>query len=485
MYHPQQPVFSTSFLWGSASAAYQIEGAWDQDGKGPSVWDVYTKQPGTTYKDTNGDTAVDHYNRMEEDVRLMAEMGLKAYRFSIAWTRIFPEGRGEPNEAGLAFYDRLIDTLLASNIEPIVTVYHWDLPQALMDEYGGWESRSIIDDFHNYCVTLFKRYGDRVKYWVTLNEQNIFIGLGYRSGIHPPGVKDEKRMFQANHIANLANAKAIASFRELVPNGQVGPSFALSPVYPYTSHPEDVLAAENAEEMMNHWYMDVYAWGRYPETIFEHLQRQGKAPEIEEGDMALLRLGRPDFMGINYYQTTTVERNPLDGISEGKMNTTGKKGTSSDSGVPGLFKTIRNPNLDTTNWDWEIDPTGLRIGMRRIHSRYGLPILISENGLGEFDKLEDGEIHDDYRIDYLAAHLREIGSALQDGVDVIGYCTWSFTDLLSWLNGYQKRYGFVYIDRDENDARSLERIKKKSFFWYQQTIQQHGANLWKGRVNSQ
>ena len=201
--------FGKCFLWGSASAAYQVEGAWNQDGKGESVWDIYTKKPGTTYKGTNGDVAVDHYNRYKEDVALMAEMGLKAYRFSIAWTRIYPNGRGEVNEEGLKFYENLIDELIKNNIKPIITLYHWDLPQYLQDLYGGWESREIIDDFNEYCITLFKRFGDKVKYWVTLNEQNVFITLGYLTALHPPGVKDHKRMLQANHIANLANAKVI------------------------------------------------------------------------------------------------------------------------------------------------------------------------------------------------------------------------------------------------------------------------------------
>ncbi|PRO66590.1 glycoside hydrolase family 1 protein [Alkalicoccus urumqiensis] len=478
MFHDQLKPFPADFLFGSASAAYQIEGAWKTDGKGPSVWDVYTKQPGTTFKNTNGDVAVDHYNRYKEDVALMAEMGLKAYRFSVAWTRIFPEGRGEPNEAGLQFYDDLIDELLAHNITPVLTIYHWDLPQALMDAYGGWESREIIADFKLFSETLFKRYGDRVKYWVTLNEQNVFIGLGYNAGLHPPGVKDAKRMHQANHIAFLANAEAIRSFRYIVPDGQIGPSFALGPVYPLDSHPETVLAAENAEEANNHWYMDIYAWGRYPEVTFRDLEQKGMAPEIQDGDMEILASAKPDFMGINYYQTTTVETNPLDGISEGKLNTSGKKGTTSHSGVPGRYKTTDNPYLEATNWDWEIDPVGLRIGMRRIKNRYNLPILISENGLGEFDKLEeDGTIQDDYRIAYLESHLQQIQQAITDGVDVIGYCTWSFTDLLSWLNGYQKRYGFVYIDRDEEDEKELARLKKKSFYWYQEVISTHGALL--------
>lgn len=480
MQHKKLKPFPEDFLWGSASAAYQVEGAWNQDGKGPSVWDIYTKQPGTTYMGTNGDVAVDHYNRYKEDVQLMAEMGLKTYRFSIAWSRIYPEGRGKVNEKGLQFYDRLIDELLKNHIEPIITIYHWDVPQALMDAYGAWESREIIEDFNNYAITLFRRYGNRVKYWVTLNEQNVFIGLGYRSGLHPPGVKDLKRMYEANHIANLANAKAIQSFREIVPDGKIGPSFAYMPLYPYDSHPNNVLAFENAEELNSHWWMDVYAWGKYPQVMWNYLVEEGLAPTIEEGDFALLESAKPDFMGVNYYRSGTVETNPLDGVGEGTMNTTGKKGSSSESGMPGLFKSIKNPYLDMTNWDWEIDPVGLRIGLRRIANRYRLPILITENGLGEFDKMNDDDtIDDDYRIKYLRDHIEAIQQAITDGVDVIGYCTWSFTDLLSWLNGYQKRYGFVYVDRDELDEKELRRIKKKSFYWYQEVIKNNGL---KGEV---
>ena len=213
MIYKELDKFKDDFLWGSASAAYQVEGAWNQDGKGESIWDIYTKKPGTTFKNTNGDIAVDHYNRYKEDVALMAEMGLKAYRFSIAWTRIYPNGKGEVNEEGLKFYENLIDELIKHDIKPIITLYHWDLPQHLQDLYGGWESREIINDFNEYCITLFKRFGDKVKYWVSLNEQNVFLTLGYLTALHPPGVKDQKRMLQANHIANLANAKVIESFR--------------------------------------------------------------------------------------------------------------------------------------------------------------------------------------------------------------------------------------------------------------------------------
>ncbi|SEO26368.1 6-phospho-beta-glucosidase [Amphibacillus marinus] len=479
MEHLNKKGFPKDFLWGAASAAYQVEGAWDAEGKGRSVWDNFVRIEGTTFKGSNGDVAVDHYHRYQEDVRLMAEQGLKTYRFSIAWSRIYPTGNGAVNEAGLAFYDRLIDELLKYDIEPMITLYHWDIPQALMDAYGGWESRQIIDDFNRYAITLYKRYGDRVKYWISLNEQNYFVSYGYETALHPPGIKDKKRMYHANHIANLANAKVIQSFREYVPNGKIGPSFAYKPYYPKNSDPESILAFENSEDLMNYFWMDVYAWGKYPITAWRYLEEHGLAPTIETGDFELLAAAKPDFIGVNYYRTTTVEHNPFEnGVGSGFKNTTGKKGTTKESGVPGLFKTTSNAFVESTNWDWDIDPQGLRIGLRRIATRYHLPVLITENGLGEFDKLEEGDVvNDDYRIAYLKSHIEAIQDTISDGVEVIGYCAWSFTDLLSWLNGYQKRYGFVYVNRDEDDAKDLRRIKKKSYYWYQQVIETNGEEL--------
>ncbi|MGV3025114.1 glycoside hydrolase family 1 protein [Clostridium thermobutyricum] len=479
MIYKELDKFNNNFLWGSASAAYQVEGAYDIDGKGLSIWDEYVKIPNKTFKNTNGNVAVDHYHRYKEDVAFMKEMGLKAYRFSIAWTRIYPNGRGEVNEKGLEFYENLINELILNGIEPIVTIYHWDLPQALQDLYGGWESREIINDFKVYCETLYKRFGEKVKYWVTLNEQNVFIGLGYETALHPPGVKNLKRMMEANHIANIANAEAIKSFRKYVPNGKIGPSFAFGPNYAYTCKPEDVLAMENAEEMNCYWWLDVYLKGRYPGMAWKYMEKNGLEPTIEDGDIEILKEGKPDFIGINYYRTGTVMANPLDGLGkDGSMNKSGKKGTAKDSGIPGVYRTIKNPYLEATNWDWEIDPQGLRIGMRRISSRYdNIPILITENGLGEFDKLESGQIHDEYRIEYLREHILACKQAITDGVELLGYCTWSFTDLLSWLNGYQKRYGFVYVDRDELEEKELKRYKKDSFYWYKEVIDSNGEKL--------
>jgi len=479
MIHKTLKPFPRNFLWGAASAAYQIEGAWNEDGKGISNWDQFVRIPGKTFQGTTGDVAVDHYHRYKGDVQLMAEMGMKAYRFSVSWPRIFPNGTGEVNQKGIEFYDNLINELKKHHIEPILTLYHWDLPQALQDEYGGWESRNIIEDFTNYSVELFKRFGDRVKYWVSLNEQNIFTSLGYQKGMHPPGVRDAKLFYQVNHHANLANASVIKEFHRYVPDGKIGPSFAYSPAYPASSKPEDILAAENAEELNNHWWMDIYAWGKYPKAAWSYLEENGLAPIVEEDDFELLKEGKPDFMGLNYYQTNTFEENPLEGgVSEGEINTTGKKGTSTDTGIPGLYKTTANPHLQRTNWDWNIDPEGLRIALRRITNRYHLPILISENGLGEYDKLEENDIiNDDYRIDYLRAHIESIQQAITDGVKMLGYCVWSFTDLLSWLNGYQKRYGFVYINQHEEGTHDLRRIKKKSYYWYKKTIESNGEKL--------
>lgn len=478
MYHEKLEKFPDDFLWGSASAAYQVEGAAEEDGKGESVWDRFVKIPGKTFKGTTGEVAVDHYHRFEEDVALMAEQGLKAYRFSVAWSRVIPDGDGEINEKGLEFYDKLIDELLKYGIEPVLTLYHWDIPQALQDKYGGWENRQVVKDFTRYAELLFERYNNKVKYWVSLNEQNIFITLGYRMAAHPPNVTDEKRLFEANHIANLANASVIKRFREMEINGKIGPSFAYGPTYALDSHPLNQLAAENHEAFSAHWWMDIYVFGEYPKVVWNYLDKKGLTPTVHPEDEALLKSAKPDFMGLNYYQTSTVEANEPDGVAAGKINTTGKKGSSEASGMPGVFKSADNPFVDQTDWDWDIDPVGLRIGMRRIHSRYDLPILITENGLGAYDNLEeDGSIHDEYRIDFLKRHIEAIQETITDGVEVLGYCTWSYTDLLSWMNGYQKRYGFVYVDREELDEKELKRYKKDSYHWYKKVIETNGETL--------
>lgn len=482
MYFKELKGFPKDFLWGSASAAYQVEGAWNEDGKAPSVWDYFVRIPGKTFKATTGDKAVDHYHHYQEDVRLMAEMGLKTYRFSIAWTRIYPQGNGEVNEAGLVFYDHLIDECLSYGIVPMVTVYHWDLPQALEDQYHGWENRRIVDDFVNYAVTLFKRYGDRVKHWIILNEQNVFTAHGWMLASHPPGKSNDMKMFyQVNHHAFLAHAKAVLALKELYPDAKVGSSFAYTPGYAYSDKPEDAMAALDYNDLQCFYWMDVYAYGRYPKASMAYLESLKLTPDIKAGDPEIFKqaASKVDFMGINYYQTADVEYNPIDGIHNmNGENNTGEKGTKPMTGVAGLYKNPQNKNLPATDWDWTIDPMGLRYACRIITSRYDLPIIISENGLGAFDKLENGQIHDPYRISYLKSHIEELKKAVDDGCEVLAYCTWSYTDLLSWLNGYQKRYGFVYIDREEDEnSGTLKRIPKDSYYWYKQVIETNGEEL--------
>ncbi|MFD1430855.1 glycoside hydrolase family 1 protein [Lacticaseibacillus mingshuiensis] len=486
MYYDKLDDFPPDFLWGAASAAYQIEGAYDEDGKGPSIWDVYAHQPGNTFNGTTGDVAIDHYHHMAEDVALMAKMGLKAYRFSVAWARVIPDGDGAVNEAGLDFYRRLIRELKQNGIEPVLTLYHWDLPQALQDKYGGWESREVIPAFAKYCRTLFTAFKDDVKYWVTFNEQNVFTGLGYRWGNHPPKVQDVRRMFAANHIVNLANAIAIKLFHELVPNGLIGPSFGYGPVYPLTGAPTDVLAAVNADDFNNNWWLDVYCRGEYPYFMEKTLTRMGLMPDVTDADRALLKQAHPDFLGINYYHGGTVQQNrlekPVAEAAKKDFSATDpylmqpKEDQAQSPEVP-MFNAVANPYLKKTDWGWEIDPVGFRVGLRQVYEKYRLPLFVTENGLGAVDQLANGEVDDQYRIDYLAAHLRTMKEAITDGVEMIGYCAWSFTDLLSWLNGYRKRYGFVYVDRDDDGPKQLRRIPKKSYYWYQQIIAQNGAQI--------
>jgi 6-phospho-beta-glucosidase len=316
-----------------------------------------------------------------------------------------------------------------------------------------------------------------------MNEQNIFTGLGFLSGMHPPGkIDDHKLFYQVNHHAFIAHARAVLALKELFPESKVGASHAFGPAYALNCKPENHIARMNYEDFRSYWWMDVYAYGRYPKAAFKYLSDNDNAPQFEADDEQIMKeaAAKIDFMGVNYYQTTVAEFNPIDGVrTTHEMNNSGEKGTSKVQGVPGLFKNPINPYLKTTDWDWSIDPIGLRVCCRDITSRYDLPIVISENGLGAFDKQEEnGRIHDPYRIAYLKAHIEELKIAIDEGSEVWAYCTWSFTDLLSWLNGYQKRYGFVYVDRTESEeSGTLNRFKKDSYYWYEQVIASNGAHL--------
>ena len=471
--------FPDPFLWGAATAAYQVEGAYQQDGKGLSIWDSYSHLPGTTYKGTNGDIAVDHYNRYREDVQLMAEMGLQSYRFSIAWTRIFPDGTGEINTKGIDFYNRLIDELIKYDITPFITLYHWDFPEALQN-IGGWENRELIEIFTHYAKTCFEHFGDRVKHWITFNEAINFIMLGYRDGLHPPGFREERRAVEVSHIVNLAHAKAVLEYRKLAQKGQIldgmiGIAHVLLPGFPASEKEQDIQACEFYEGMDFHWFYDPVLLGEYPEHILAYYRDQWQAPTILDGDMELLKKAKVDFIGINYYQSTFLAHNPINGVGTAAINTTGEKNSQKESGIPGLFKKVFNPDIEYTRWDWAIFPEGLYEGMKRIQKRYGnIPIIITENGLGDQDRIDDdGAIMDEPRIEYLSQHLHWCKRALQEGIPLTGFFAWSFIDLLSWLNGYQKQYGFVYVDHEKG----LERRKKQSYLWYKKVIQTQGSEL--------
>ncbi len=469
--------FNRNFLWGSASAAYQIEGAVAADGKGESIWDVWAHLEGKTHEGTNGDIATDHYSRYEEDVALMKEIGLKAYRFSISWTRILPNGTGEVNPKGIDFYNRLINLLIENGIEPLVTLYHWDLPQNLQTQYLGWESEQIVHDFTAYAKTCFEAFGDRVKYWIVMNEPNIFTHLGYIMGVHPPGKQDEALFLKTYHHTALAHAHTVLAYKEMGLEGQIGSSIAFTPAYSSTSSKADQEALKSYYDIGPWWYLDSYYKGSYPESAIEYYKAQNIDLPFKEGDFEIMKAAAQvvDFIGINYYQTAMIAYNPIDGVGISSFNTTGKKGTQKESGIPGLYKMVKNPNIKYTDWDWAIDPDGLRYGLVELKERYALPILISENGLGAFDTVNsEGEINDDYRISFLKAHVEACKNAVDEGVDLLGYMTWSFTDLLSWLNGFKKRYGFVYVDFESDD---LKRIPKKSFYWYNKVIKTNGEAL--------
>lgn len=469
--------FTKDFLWGSASAAYQIEGAYNESGKGPSIWDIWAHLPGKTFEGTNGDIACDHYHRIEEDVALMKEMGLKTYRFSISWPRIIPAGTGAINPEGIAFYNKLINELIKADIVPMVTLYHWDLPQTLQDEYRGWESRRIIDDFVNYSNVCFENFADRVKYWIVMNEPNIFTQLGYVLKLHPPGIQDEAIYLKAFHHTVLAHAKTVIAYKEAGYDGMIGSSIAYTPTYAASDSQEDQKAKRNFDVTGPLWYLDGYYKGAYPVAGVAYYTKKGIMPVVTRADETMMAAAAElsDFIGINYYQTATIAHNPEDGVGFSEMNTSGKKGTQSENGIPGLYKQVHNDKLEYTDWDWAIDPDGLRYGLEILNKRYGLPIIISENGLGAYDIVtETGEVNDDYRIDFLRKHILACEAAMSNGVNLLAYCTWSFTDLLSWLNGYKKRYGFVHIDFE---SETLKRTKKKSYYWYQNVIATNGEEL--------
>lgn len=466
----KQNVFPKDFLWGGSTSAYQVEGANLIEGKGPSWQDVKEIPAGTS----DLKVCSDQYHKYKEDIKLMAEMGYKAYRFSIAWSRILPEGKGKVNDRGISYYNNLINECLKYNIEPIVTMFHFDLPQKLQEE-GGWSNRQSVEWFVEFSDILFRNFGDRVKYWLTINEQNMLTLVGPIIGtFHVPQNCDNtlKELYQQNHHMLIAQAKSMALCHQLLPESKIGPAPNISLVYAQSSKPEDVIAAQNFNAIRNWLYLDVAVKGKYDPIAWAYLEEKNALPEVLENDWEILANGHPDFIGFNYYSTDMACWD--DAYQSEKI--IGDQ--QSLEGISGLFKGVKNPELPKTEFGWLIDPIGFRATFREIFSRYRLPMLVTENGIGAYDELDhQNKIHDDYRIKYYQDHIEQIKLSLLDGCEIIGYCPWSAIDLISTHEGMKKRYGFIYVNRTEFDLKNLSRYKKDSFYWYKKVIDSNGQDL--------
>ncbi|MBQ7992971.1 MAG: glycoside hydrolase family 1 protein [Solobacterium sp.] len=468
MQHKTLKPFPKDFLWGASTSAYQVEGANLEDGKGPSCQDVKQVPEGTSPLDV----CADQYHRYKEDIALMAEMGFKVYRFSISWSRIIPEGTGAVNPKGIEYYNNVINECLKYNIVPLVTMFHFDMPAAL-DKRGSWSNPESVDWFVNFAKVMFENYGDRVKYWLTINEQNMLTLVGPMIGTLciPEGCTNVlKETYQQNHHMLVAQAKAMALCHEMLPGAKIGPAPNISLIYPASNKPEDTIAAQNMNAIRNWLYLDMAVYGKYNNLVWSYLEENDAVPEFHEGDAEALANGHPDFIGFNYYSTGTVEASDGTEVAGGDQQ--------SSRGLPGIARTVKNPNLMKTEFGWEIDPVGFRSTLREVYSRYRLPIVITENGLGAYDTLtEDGKVHDPYRITYLREHIKQMQLAITDDVEMMGYCPWSAIDLISTHEGMKKRYGFIYVDRDEFDLKTLDRYRKDSFYWYKKVIATNGEDL--------
>lgn len=450
MQHGSGKIIPEGFLWGGAVTSFQTEGAWNEGGKGPSIVDARPVKEGSS----DWKTAVDFYHRYKEDIALFKEMGFNAYRTSISWARIFPDGEGEANEEGLQFYDHLFDEMLANGIQPVITLYHFDLPLALAEKYNGFSSRKTVDSFEKYARTVFKRYQHKVKYWLTFNEQNLVLTNPEFWGVSLEGAESEEALrYQTAHNVFIAHAKAVKALHEIVPGGKMAGMVTYTTIYPHTSNPRDALAAMKAKELLCDFFFDVFAFGEYPSYVKSDLAKKGIMPVMEEGDAGLLKENTADYLSISYYQSQTASAEKAEQLTA-------------------------NPCLQTNEWGWAIDPVGLRICLKDMYARYRLPIFITENGIGLREQLnENGTVEDDARINYLREHIQQMKLAMEEGVDVFGYLTWGSTDLISSGGSFEKRYGFIYVNRGESDLRDLKRYKKKSFDWYKQVIASNGEKL--------
>lgn len=475
--------FPKDFLWGGAVAAHQIEGAWNVDGKGMSIADVMTAgSNGVPREITKGivkgknypnHEAIDFYHRFKEDIALFKELGLKTFRTSISWARIFPNGdEEEPNEAGLLFYDKLFDELHEAGIEPIITLSHFEIPYHLYEAYGGFKNKKLIDFFVHYSQTVMTRYRNKVKYWMTFNEinnqadgQHALHTWTNSAMIFNEGENKEALTFQAGLNELIASAKVVKVGHEINPDFKIGCMMAYVPVYPYSCHPSDLMASLKVMDR-RFFYSDIHARGTIPNYILKYWESNGYEIEYSDSELQDLHEGTVDFIGFSYYMSSTV-------------TTLEEKSGQKISDFP-KAKILNNPYISANDWGWQIDPVGLRYTLNMIYERYNLPLYIVENGFGAYDKLEaDGLIHDSYRIDYLKQHIEQMALAINvDGVELIGYTPWGIIDIVSFGSGeMEKRYGFIHVDKDNNGKGTLKRRKKDSFYWYQKVISSNGGYL--------
>ena len=466
-------IFPKNFLWGGAVAANQCEGAYQEDGKGLSVQDVLprgirgsrTKLP--TEENLKRE-AIDFYHRYPQDIKMFAEMGFKVFRTSIAWSRIFPKGdEYQPNEAGLEFYDRVFEECRKYGIEPLVTLSHYETPLYLAETYNGWTDRRMIGFYERYVRTVFKRYRGKVKYWLTFNEINSLLHAPFMSGgiANMQGLT-EQDLYQAAHHELVASALATKIGHEMMPDAMIGCMILSMPTYPLTPSPDDVIAAMDAEHR-NYFYGDVHVRGKYPGYMKRYFREHGIQIQFAPEDEEILK-NTVDFVSFSYYMSVCATSDP----------------EKQKKGLGNLLGGVPNPTLKASDWGWQIDPKGLRYVLNMFYDRYQKPLFIVENGLGAVDVLVEDEngnktVEDDYRIQYLKDHLIQVGEAIQDGVEIMGYTSWGCIDVVSASTAeLKKRYGYIYVDRNDDGTGTMERYKKKSFYWYQKVIESNGEVLY-------
>lgn len=471
-----------NFLWGGATAANQCEGAYREGGRGLSSVDVIPFGPDRmpvargqmkmlacdSEHSYPAHEAIDMYHHFKEDIALFAQMGFKCYRLSVSWTRIFPNGDDEtPNEEGIRFYNDLFDECLRNGIEPLVTICHFDTPVALIKKYGGWKDRRMVDAYLRYCEVLFRQYGKKVKYWITFNEINMLLHMPFMGAgiVFEEGENPEQVKYQAAHHELLASAKAVKLAHEIMPDAKVGCMLAAGQFYPYTCAPADVYKAMEYDRD-NYFFIDVQARGTYPVWAVKRMEKAGVRILTEAGDEDILKAGVVDFISLSYYCSRCISSDPeiLKNKSRGNA----------------VINAVINPYLKSSEWGWQIDPLGLRITLNTLYDRYGKPLFIVENGLGANDAVEeDGTIHDPYRIDYMREHIKAMMEAVnEDGIPLLGYTCWGCIDLVSASTGeMKKRYGMIYVDKQNDGSGDLKRLKKDSFYWYQKVIRTNGEDL--------